>query len=39
MKNIYSISRLNAINECMYQAFLTYKENKRGLDSIYTILG
>lgn len=36
---VYSISRLNAIDGCLLEAYYTYKECKRGLDSVYGILG
>jgi len=36
---VYSISRLDCINRCMYEAYLTYVCNKRGRSNIYAILG
>lgn len=36
---IYSISRLDTINRCMYEAYRTYVLNERGSENIYTILG
>ena len=36
---IYSISRIDSINHCLYGAYLTYKLNKRGANNIYAIMG
>lgn len=36
---IYSISRLDTINNCMYEAFRTYKLDERGDSNIYSIMG
>lgn len=36
---VYSISRLDSINNCKYEAYLTYIEGNRGIDSVYTLLG
>lgn len=38
-KNVYSISKLNTIENCEYEAWLTYKRKQRGTDGIYGILG
>ena len=35
----YSISRLDAINRCLYEAYRTYILDERGEKNIYTILG
>lgn len=37
--NVYSISRINAIDQCLYQAYNTYILNKRGMNNVYGILG
>lgn len=36
---LYSISKLDCINNCLYEAFRTYKLHKRGKDNIYSVLG
>lgn len=36
---VYSISRCNTINQCLYQAYNAYILNRRGLKNIYGILG
>ena len=36
---VYSISRLDTINHCMYEAYKTYIAKERGADSIYSLLG
>ena len=36
---IYSYSRLSSFNNCPYSYNLTYNENDRGNDSVYTYLG
>lgn len=36
---IYSISRINSIDQCLYQAYNTYILNKRGMNNVYGILG
>ena len=38
-KAIYSISRLDAINRCLYEAYRTYVLEERGDKNVYTILG
>lgn len=38
-KNIYSISKCNTIDECLYEAFNTYVLHKKGTNGIYGILG
>ena len=39
MGGIYSISRLNTINNCLHEAYYTYRLNDRGEKNIYTIMG
>ena len=36
---IYSISRIDSIHRCLYEAYRTYKLGERGEENIYTILG
>jgi len=36
---IYSFSKLDTINQCLYQAYLTYLEHRRGTDNIYGMMG
>lgn len=36
---VYSISRLDCINRCLYEAYLTYKLHKKGKQNIYGVLG
>lgn len=36
---IYSISRLDAINHCLYGAYRTYILNERGPGNVYSVLG
>lgn len=38
-KQIYSISKLNTIADCEYEAGLTYKLHQRGDDGVYGIMG
>lgn len=38
-ETIYSISRLDTINNCMYEAYRTYKLDERGDNNIYGIMG
>ena len=38
-KPIYSISRLDCINRCLQEAYLTYDKEIRGSGNIYTLLG
>ena len=38
-KPIYSISRIDAINRCLYEAYLTYILKEQGKDNIYSLLG
>lgn len=38
-KNVYSISKLNTISQCLYQAYRTYKLHDRGKDNVYGIMG
>lgn len=37
--NVYSISKLNTINQCLYQAWRNYVLGDYGLDSVYGSLG
>jgi len=36
---LYSISKLDAINNCLYDAYLTYRLNNRGGNNIYALMG
>jgi hypothetical protein len=36
---VYSISRLDCINRCIYEAYRTYVLHERGDKNIYTVLG
>lgn len=36
---IYSISRIDSINNCLYGAYRTYKLHERGKDNVYSSLG
>ena len=36
---IYSISRIDTINRCLYEAYRTYVLNDRGSSNIYAVLG
>ena len=38
-KTIYSISRLDAINRCLYESYITYILGERGGDNVYSALG
>ena len=38
-KNVYSISKLNCIDQCLYQAYCTYILKDRGLNNCYGIMG
>ena len=38
-KNIYSISRLNTLDQCPYSAYITYVLKDRGEDNIWAALG
>lgn len=38
-KNVYSISKLNTIDQCLYQAYRTYKLHDRGKNNVYGIMG
>lgn len=38
-KNVYSFSKLSTIENCPYEAYLTYVQHERGADSVYGILG
>lgn len=39
MDNVYSISRIDCINECLYQAYHTYRLDNRGDDNVWGICG
>lgn len=36
---VYSISKANTIDECLYEAYLTYIKHQKGQNGIYGILG
>ncbi len=38
-KNIYSISRLNSLEQCPYSAYITYVLDDRGDDNVWAALG
>lgn len=38
-KNVYSISKCNTIDECLYETYLTYIKHQKGQNVIYGILG
>ena len=38
-KKVYSISKLNTIEQCCYQAYLTYKKPREGSQNVYGIMG
>ena len=38
-KSVYSISKCNTIEECLYEAYNTYVLHKKGTNGIYGILG
>ena len=38
-KAVYSISRLDCINHCLYEAYCTYVLNDRGENNVYAMLG
>lgn len=38
-KKVYSFSKLSTFNDCPYRAYLTYKEHRKGAESVYGILG
>lgn len=38
-KTIYSISRLDTINHCLYEAYRTYILHERGENNVYAMLG
>lgn len=38
-KMVYSISRCNTINHCLYEAYQTYILHEKGSNGIYGILG
>lgn len=37
--DVYSISKTNTIENCLYEAFLTYIKHERGKNGVYGILG
>jgi len=38
-KKVYSISKLNCIDQCLYQAYCTYILKDRGLNNCYGVMG
>jgi len=36
---LYSISKLDAINNCLYASYLTYRKGEKGRNNIYAIIG
>lgn len=38
-QNVYSISKINTIAQCLYQAYKTYILHQRGKDNVYGIMG
>lgn len=38
-KNVYSISKCNTIEECLYETFKSYIEHDKGTNGIYGVLG
>lgn len=38
-KNVYSISKCNTIEECLYETFKSYIEHDKGVNGIYGVLG
>jgi hypothetical protein len=38
-KNVYSISKANTIEECLYEAYNTYILHNKGVNGIYGVLG
>lgn len=38
-KNVYSISKINTINNCLTEAYKTYVAREKGVQSIYGVLG
>ena len=38
-KTVYSISRLNSLNQCPYAAYITYKLDDRGDENVWAALG
>lgn len=38
-EELYSISKLDSINNCLYGAYRTYKLKERGKDNVYSICG
>lgn len=37
--NVYSISKCNTINECLYEAYRSYVIHDKGMNNIYGVLG
>lgn len=37
--DLYSISRLDTINHCLYEAYITYRLGDRGSNNIYAVMG
>lgn len=38
-KNVYSFSKLNSIDNCLYGAYLSYVKHKKGLPNVYGCMG
>ena len=38
-KKVYSFSKLNTIDNCLYSAYLTYIKHKKGIPNVYGCLG
>lgn len=38
-KNVYSFSKLNTIDNCLYEAYLAYIKHKKGIPNVYGCMG
>lgn len=38
-KKVYSFSKLNTIDNCLYEAYLTYIKHKKGIPNVYGCMG
>ena len=38
-KHVYSFSKLNTIDNCLYEAYLTYVKRKKGIPNVYGCMG
>ena len=38
-KHVYSFSKLNTIDNCLYEAYLTYIKHKKGIPNVYGCMG